>query len=159
MRYRDLIDPCALELVIHQICSKLCLPRLFLFRAVNATWGHGNFSAGYISAFNLCFSRIYAYIGQRNGDRTLKNMTPQPDSSSSASVPSLKHRSKSSLLCSSPSEARFSWRFWKVLEKTTSTMEFSLDLHSMLGNYREASFITFIRSEPRNIHFFLPFPP
>ncbi|RMX50958.1 hypothetical protein pdam_00023083, partial [Pocillopora damicornis] len=36
-------------------------------------------------------------------------MTPQPDSSSSASVPSLKHRSKSSLLCSSPSEARF----WK----------------------------------------------
>ena len=97
MRYRDLIEPCALELVIHQICSKLCLPRLFLFRAVNATWGHGNFSAGHISAFNLCFSRIYAYIGQRNGDRTLKNMTPQPDSSSSASVPSLKHRRKSSL--------------------------------------------------------------
>ena len=39
-------------------------------------------------------------------------------------------------------------------------MEFSLDLHSILGNYREASFITFIRSEPRNIHFFFyRFPP
>ena len=38
-------------------------------------------------------------------------------------------------------------------------MEFSLNLHSMLGNYREASFITFIGPEPRNIHFFLPFPP
>ena len=38
-------------------------------------------------------------------------------------------------------------------------MEFSLDLHSILGNYREASFITFIRSEPAISIFFYRFPP
>lgn len=53
------------------------------FRAANATWLYGKFLARHKAAFNLW-----------HGDRVLTNMMSQADSSSSASVPSLKQRSK-----------------------------------------------------------------
>ena len=66
-------------------------------------------------------------------------MTSQADGSSSASVPSHKQRSKSSLLCASSFEARSLRRFRKQL---TSNVEFTLHLHSRLKDYRAATFIT-----------------
>ena len=88
-RYRDLV--CALELVGHRTCSKFCLLYSLIFRAANATWWHGKFSAKHIEAFNLCFGRSTADFRPKHGDTILTNMMSQADSSSSASVPSLKH--------------------------------------------------------------------
>ena len=88
-RYRDLV--CALELVGHRTCSKSCLLYSLIFRAANATWWHGKFSAKHITAFNLCFGRSTADFRPKHGDTILTNMMSQADSSSSASVPSLKH--------------------------------------------------------------------
>ena len=88
-RYRDLV--CALELVGHRTCSKFCLLYSLIFRAANATWWHGKFSAKHIEAFNLSFGRSTADFRPKHGDTILTNMMSQADSSSSASVPSLKH--------------------------------------------------------------------
>ena len=81
-------------------------------------------------------------------------MTSQADSSCGALVLSLKHRSKSSLLFTSSSEARSFCGSGKELEKLASNMEFTLNLHSQ---YRVASFITCIRSEAVNINSGSPF--
>ena len=56
-------------------------------------------------------------------------MTSQADGSS-ASVPSHKHLSKSSLLRERFSEGRSSWRLRKEFQKFAPNMEFTLDLHS-----------------------------
>ena len=64
-----------------------------MFWAGNVTRWHGKLSARHIAAFNLCF-------GPRHGGRTLRNMTSQANSSSSALVPRLEHRRKSSSLMS-----------------------------------------------------------
>ena len=90
-RYRYLVEPCAFELVGPQTCSKFFLISFLIFRAANATWWHGKFSAKHVAAFNLCFGRRTTDFRPRHGDRILTNMTSQAVSSSSASVPSLKH--------------------------------------------------------------------
>ena len=56
-------------------------------------------------------------VSIKTGHQTSTNMTSQAGSSSSASVPSHKHRSKSSLLCASSSEAKSLRRFGKTIAK------------------------------------------
>ena len=86
-------------------------------------------------------------VSMETGHQTSTNMTSQAGSSSSVSFPSHKHRSKSSLLCASSSEAKSLRRFRKQLQKLTSNMEFTLHLHSKLEDYLAATFITCIGSE------------
>ena len=90
-------------------------------------------------------------VSMETGHQTSTNMTSQAGSSSSASFPSHKHRSKSSLLCASSSEAKSLRRFRKQLQKLTSNMEFTLHLHSKREDYPAATFITCIGSEALDI--------
>ena len=66
-------------------------------------------------------------VSMETGHQTSTNMTSQAGSSSSVSFSSYKHRSKSSLLCASSSEAKSLRRFRKQLQKLTSNMEFTLE--------------------------------
>ena len=90
-------------------------------------------------------------VSIKTGHQTSTNMTSQAGSSNSASVPSHKHRSKSSLLSASSSEAKSLRRFGKQLQKLTSNMEFNLFLNSKLEDYLAATFITCIGSEALDI--------
>ena len=81
-------------------------------------------------------------------------MMSKADSSCSTSIPSLKHRNKSSLLFTCSSEARSFCGSGKELEKLASNMEFTLNLHLQ---YRIASFFTCIRSDAVDINPGSPF--
>ena len=62
-------------------------------------WGHGKFSARHKAPWNCVWAEFKLTLDREMvTNMTVKNMTFQPDSSSSASVLSLKHRGKSSLL-------------------------------------------------------------
>ena len=88
-----------------------------IFRAANATWLHGKFSARHKAAFNLCLSRIKAESDPRHGDRILTNMTSQANSSS-ASVPSIQQRSKYSRIKFRLFQG---WIFEKIYKRTAKT--------------------------------------
>ena len=114
-----------------------------IFRAANATWLYGKFLARHKAAFNLW-----------HGDRVLTNMTSQADSSSSASVPSLKQRSKYLRI---KFQLFQGWIFVKILKRIGNinfNMEFTLNLYSKLQlyDYRVATFMRCIATEALNMH-------
>ena len=109
-----------------QIKRMLTKSREKFFETVNIDFKSNPGRLWSVLKINSKTRSIPELVSMETGHQTSTNMTSQAGSSNSASVPSHKHRSKSSLLCASSSEAKYLRRFRKKLQKLTSNMEFTL---------------------------------